>query len=139
MLTGDNRRTAAVVAKQLGLDAVEAEIDPAGKVAHVRKLLTEGKHVAMAGDGINDAPDLSEAEVGIAMGTGTDVAIRSAGITLVKGDLRGIVKAIRLSRQGKRILFCEDLLEVFVVPSCAFYSAFDSPAVCGLPTNQVHR
>ncbi len=98
MLTGDNRLTAAAVAKQLNLDGLEAEIEPAGKVAHIKKLRAEGKHVAMAGDGINDAPALSEAEVGIAMGTGTEVAVQSAGVTLVKGDLRGIAKAIRLSR-----------------------------------------
>jgi Cu+-exporting ATPase len=98
MLTGDNRRTAAVVARELDLDGVEAEIEPAGKVAHIKKLRAQGKHVAMAGDGINDAPALSEAEVGIAMGAGTEVAMQSAGITLVRGDLRGIAKAIRLSR-----------------------------------------
>ncbi|MFA5042891.1 MAG: heavy metal translocating P-type ATPase [Kiritimatiellia bacterium] len=102
MLTGDNRHTAAAVAGQLGLDAVEAEIGPAGKAAYVKRLGAEGVHVAMAGDGINDAPALGEAEVGIAMGAGTDVAMQSAGITLVKGDLRGIAKAIRLSRATMR-------------------------------------
>lgn len=98
MVTGDNRRTAAAVARQLGLNAVEAEVEPAGKVAFIQKLRKEGRYPAMAGDGINDAPALSEAEVGIAMGTGTDVAMQSAGITLVHGDLLGIAKAIRLSR-----------------------------------------
>jgi P-type Cu+ transporter len=98
MLTGDNHRTADAVAMHLGLDAVEAGIEPAGKISHLKKLRAADKHVAMAGDGINDAPALSEAEVGIAMGTGTDVAMQSAGITLVKGDLRGIAQAIRLSR-----------------------------------------
>jgi P-type Cu+ transporter len=103
MFTGDNRRTAAAVARKLGLDAVEAEIEPSGKVAHVKKLRAEGKHVAMTGDGINDAPALSESDVGIAMGTGTDVAMQSADVTLVKGDLRGIAKAIRLSATMRNI------------------------------------
>jgi Cu+-exporting ATPase len=125
MLTGDNRRTAAVVARQLGLDAVEAEIDPAGKVAHVKKLREEGKHVAMAGDGINDSPALSEAEVGIAMGTGTDVAMQSAGITLVKGDLRGIAKAIRLSRATMRNIR-QNLFFAFI------YNALGVPVAAGI-------
>ena len=98
MLTGDNPRTASAVASALGIDSFEADVEPAGKVAHIKQLRQKGARVAMAGDGINDAPALSEATVGIAMGTGTDVAIQSAGITLLKGDLRGIGKAIRLSR-----------------------------------------
>jgi Cu+-exporting ATPase len=125
MLTGDHQRTASAVAKQLGLDTVEAEIGPAGKVAHIRKLRASGKHVAMAGDGINDAPALSEAEVGIAMGTGTDVAMQSAGITLVKGDLRGIARAIRLSRATMRNIR-QNLFFAFL------YNALGIPVAAGV-------
>jgi len=98
MLTGDRRESAAMIAKQLGLSDVEAEVRPEQKAAVIERLKKEGRIVAMAGDGINDAPALAAADVGIAMGTGTDIAMENAGITLVKGDLRGIVRARRLSR-----------------------------------------
>jgi Cu+-exporting ATPase len=102
MLTGDHAATAQAVARELGLSRVEAEVQPAQKAEVVRRLQAEGRWVAMAGDGVNDAPALAAAQVGIAMGTGTDVAMQSAGITLVKGDLRGVVKALHLSRAVMR-------------------------------------
>jgi len=98
MLTGDNRTTASAVARKLGISDVEAEVLPDQKSAVVARLKKAGRIVAMAGDGVNDAPALAAAEVGIAMGTGTDVAMESAGITLLKGDLGGIVRARKLSQ-----------------------------------------
>jgi Cu+-exporting ATPase len=102
MLTGDNRTTADAVARVLGIDRVEADVLPDQKASVVKDLQNSGQRVAMAGDGLNDAPALAQADVGIAMGTGTDVAIESAGVTLVRGDLRGIVRARRLSRNTMR-------------------------------------
>jgi P-type Cu+ transporter len=102
MLTGDNRTTAQAVAGRLGIAEIEAEVLPDQKNAIVRRLRSEGRVVAMAGDGVNDAPALAEADIGVAMGTGTDVAMQSAGVTLVKGDLAGIARARMLSRATMR-------------------------------------
>ena len=102
MLTGDNRTTAQAVARRLGIDDVQADVLPNEKGEVVKRLRAAGRVVAMAGDGVNDAPALAEADVGIAMGTGTDVAIESAGVTLVKGNLAGIVRARRLSAATMR-------------------------------------
>jgi len=102
MLTGDNNDTARAVSESLKLDGYKAQMLPEDKLNEVKRLQAEGKKVAMAGDGINDAPALAQADIGIAMGTGTDVAIESAGITLVKGDLNGIAKARILSHKVMR-------------------------------------
>jgi Cu+-exporting ATPase len=125
MLTGDNETTARAVAQKLGITDVRADVLPQEKGAVVRSLRAQGRAVAMAGDGINDAPALAEAEVGIAMGTGSDVAIQSAGITLVKGDLRGIVRARRLSRAAMRNIR-ENLLLAFV------YNSLGVPIAAGI-------
>ncbi len=138
MVTGDNRVTAEAVARKLGIDEVEADVLPDAKSAVVDRLKAEGRIVAMAGDGVNDAPALAAADVGIAMGTGTDVAIQSAGVTLVKGDLNGIVRARRLShatmRNIRQNLFLAFVYNAIGVPVAAgaLYPAFGlllSPAI----------
>ncbi len=140
MMTGDNRRTAEAVGRRVGIDEVMAEVLPDQKQAKVEALRKEGRKVAMAGDGINDAPALAAADVGIAMGTGTDVAIESAAITLVKGDLRGIVRARRLShavmRNIRQNLFFAFVFNAAGVPLAAgvlypWFKILLSPIIAG--------
>jgi Cu+-exporting ATPase len=125
MLTGDSRTTAAAVARKLGIDDVIAEVLPEDKSNQIKRLQEQGRFVAMAGDGINDAPALAQAQVGVAMGTGTDVAMESAGVTLVKGDLRGIVRARLISRATMRNIK-ENLFFAFV------YNALGIPIAAGV-------
>jgi Cu+-exporting ATPase len=125
MATGDGKTTAEAVARKLGIDEVYGEVRPQDKADLVARLQSQGRRVAMAGDGINDAPALARADVGIAMGTGTDVAMESAGVTLVKGDLRGIVRARHLSRSTMKNIR-QNLFFAFI------YNALGVPVAAGL-------
>ncbi len=125
MLTGDNRATATAIAQELGIEEFEAEVLPEKKLEIIRKLQGQGRVVAMAGDGINDAPALAQADVGIAMGTGTDIAMESGGITLLKGDLTGILRARKLSQATMRNIR-QNLFFAFV------YNAIGVPIAAGV-------
>ncbi len=125
MLTGDNRTTAEAVARKLGISEVEAEVLPQDKGKVIKRLRKQGLLVAMAGDGVNDAPALAAADIGIAMGAGTDVAIESAGVTLLSGDLRGIVAARRLSQATMRNIR-QNLFFAFI------YNAVGVPVAAGV-------
>jgi P-type E1-E2 ATPase len=127
MLTGDNATTAEAVAKKLGISEVKAEVLPQDKVRVVEQLKGQGRVVAMAGDGVNDAPALAAAEVGIAMGTGTDIAMESAGVTLLKGDLNGIVRARRLSAATMA-----NIRQTWSLPSSTMLPGFQSPRACSI-------
>jgi P-type Cu+ transporter len=140
MLTGDDKRAARYIADQIGIDEVVAEVLPADKLKKIKELQKEGRIVAMAGDGVNDAPALAQADVGIAMSTGTDVAIESAGITLLHGDISKLVKAIRLSkftmRGIKQNLFWAFAYNVIGIPLAAgilypFFGWMLSPVFAG--------
>jgi len=126
MLTGDNRTTAEAVARKVGIDEIHADVLPEQKNEAIKRLQAKGRTVAMAGDGINDAPALAQADIGVAMGTGADVAMESAGITLVKGDLSGLVRARRLSEATVRNIK-QNLFFAFI------YNALGVPIAAGVP------